>query len=64
LLVIVDIVEPVLPPTESIVNQFSMRPTYIVTDGEEDDRLSAAYWLSTAMADDSDQEPDGVCIAF
>ena len=52
--------EPVLPPAESVVNQFNMRPTFLVTDGEEDDRLNAASWLSTTMGDDSDQEPDRV----
>ena len=54
--------EPVLPPAESVVNQFNMRPTFLVTDGEEDDRLNAASWLSTTMGDDSDQEPDRVCL--
>ena len=59
LCLLADLKEPVLAPAESLAAQFSMRATYMITD-EEDERLSSIYWLSTPMAEESDQELEKV----
>ena len=46
---------------EKLRDQFERRIVYNTVE-EEDDRLTAAYWLSTPMGDESDQEQDCVSI--
>lgn len=40
-----------------------MRSIYLITD-DEDDRLSATYWLATPMSDDADDKEDTVVTNF
>ncbi len=48
-----------IPDPESLNAQFSQRSTFIITD-DDDDRLSATYWLATPMLEESDQELENV----
>ncbi|ELU02702.1 hypothetical protein CAPTEDRAFT_223433 [Capitella teleta] len=54
-----DLKEPVLSAAESLTAQFGMRAIYVLTENE-DERLSSIYWLSTPMAEESDQEIEKV----
>ena len=51
--------EPVLTPPEPLLAQFSERAVFTLTD-DEDDRLSATYWLATPMVDEQETEVDMV----
>lgn len=46
---------------QKLRDQFERRIVYNTVE-EEDDRLTAAYWLSTPMGDESDQEQDCVSV--
>lgn len=48
-----------LPAPETLLAQFAARPVFIVGD-VDDERLSAAYWLSTPPPDDQDTDMDQV----
>ena len=47
-------------PTQA---QFGLRAIFVASD-EEDDRLSATYWLATPMSDDIEENTDFVTVDF
>ena len=49
-------VEPSLGNVETLSEQFSQRLVYVVIDADEEDRVSASYWLPMPTAEESDQE--------
>ncbi|XP_063240539.1 protein virilizer isoform X2 [Bacillus rossius redtenbacheri] len=54
-----DMVEPLLPPPETLLAQFAARPVFVV--GEVDDeRLSSTYWLAPPPVDEADQDMEQV----
>ncbi|XP_014680069.1 PREDICTED: uncharacterized protein LOC106820027, partial [Priapulus caudatus] len=52
-----EVVEPVLPPPDSLSVQFSQRAVFVIEDADAD-RLTASFWLGSPAADDSDNELD------
>lgn len=50
-------VEPLLPPSESLLVQFNGRSIFTITNEVTDERMSTAYWLSAPTDEnDADQE--------
>lgn len=54
-----DLVEPILPESETLSSLFNQRTVYVLTESD-DERLSTAFWLSVANFDDNEIELDVV----
>ncbi|KAK3914172.1 Protein virilizer-like protein [Frankliniella fusca] len=54
-----DVGEVTLPPPESLLTQFSLRPVFTICESD-DDRLSLGYWLSVPTSDEGDQDTEQV----